>query len=466
MPFDQASLMIALLTNANGHGHTITNIEYEVGEITVTGDQFTKWFDISNSPNAARMILARGGLYGEVTENGSGGIASVALVHVWIKATIDGTSWEVGPRRSKATRTTIGTGWARHVWSTTGPPSCPTPSGPAAGTTPTNIRSHLTTYTNNLADDIKTNHPNDDIREILGGASIDPVDETTTPSFPALYRQLPPPDFAIGSIPNIYRTTLRIQHSGIDQTLYSSDIYGRRLSLKYNGSNQPQLILEGTVKATGNATTPGQTYDLTLTVDHPYETTGFRRTATLKVRAGGFYHIANGWGETGTKILLKHRGLLEKYRLDGYSDSSEEVLGESYALVDLTYLAKASRTRYLSGLVSNFAMVNHHVVGVAGQYDAPYLDLALGHVGATHRGGNDDATNTAAAFNALAGHAQRLRAGSHSPDPGLQRRLDAAAVGDRQRPQARTTRSSPPPAATGPASRANWSTGARPRRTR
>jgi hypothetical protein len=44
---------------------------------------------------------------------------------------------------------------------------------------------------------------------------------------------------------DMYRTSLRIQHEGIDETFWSSGIYGRRLSLLYNGSNQPQLVLDG-----------------------------------------------------------------------------------------------------------------------------------------------------------------------------------------------------------------------------
>ena len=60
--------------------------------------------------------------------------------------------------------------------------------------------------------------------------------------------------FAIEQIPNIYRTTLQVQHEGIDETLYSSDIYGRRLSLTY-ASNKPQLRLDGDLLEEGNTVT-------------------------------------------------------------------------------------------------------------------------------------------------------------------------------------------------------------------
>jgi YD repeat-containing protein len=116
-------------------------------------------------------------------------------------------------------------------------------------------------------------------------------------------------------------------------------------------------------------------------VDHPYDVNDFDGTTTLKVKAGGFYQIVNGWGDTGTKILEKHRGLLQQYR-QGLADDSEEVLGESFALVGLTWLAQTSRMRSIAGEVcERFTLINHHMLGVAGQYTAPYIDVAAGQLG-------------------------------------------------------------------------------------
>ena len=410
--WDQSSLMIALLTNANNHGHSITNIKYVVGEITLTGEQFIKWFDIGDNVDAANLILARGGLYGEVTDYEQDGYLSgefdrVKLVHVWVSAVIDGASVEVDPSFKSHTPYSNAYDWhsALEYDRDTFVSDAQRAGG---GYDTTDIRDHLTTYTNNLIEDIKENLPSGDIREVVGGASIDPVDEPNTlPSLPYTvdYRRQ---EFGIGSIPDIYRTTLRIRHEGIDQTLYSSDIYGRRLSLMYNESVQPQLSLDGDELQTSNtALNAGSVYDVNLIVDHPYETASFDGSVLLKVKAGGFYCIANGWGDTGTKILLKHRGLLQQYQQSG---TTEQIQGESYTLVALTYLAKTSLSRRLAG--HGFSRVNHHALGVAGQYnattDAPYLDMALGHLGIMHRSGWETSTSTVAAFNSVAGHASAL----------------------------------------------------------
>jgi hypothetical protein len=99
-PFDQASLLVALLTQANGHGHTITDIKYVVGEICPTVAQFCGWFNLPAwDPNTttARRILARGGFYGSITDDGYGEIDAITLVHVWVKATIDGQTYQFDP---------------------------------------------------------------------------------------------------------------------------------------------------------------------------------------------------------------------------------------------------------------------------------------------------------------------------------------------------------------------------------
>ena len=210
----------------------------------------------------------------------------------------------------------------------------------------------------------------------------------------------------INQIPNMYRRTLRIQHAGLDETFFSSDIYGRRLTLQYNGSNQPQLVLDGAVQATGSATTPGQAYDLTFSVDHPYNAGDFDQSTTTKVVSGGFYHIVNGWGDSGTQILRKQRDLLEEYRYDGYSDTSEQVLGESYGLIGTTWLAQISRVRAIAAPMVDSILVNHHFIGVAGQNESggsPYIDMPLGCMAVTSDTADTD--DRQGVFLAVAGHA-------------------------------------------------------------
>jgi RHS repeat-associated protein len=416
--FDQASLMIALLKEAAEHGtkYIITDPNYVVGEIELSATQACEWLDIANDAETARKMLARAGLYGSVSEDGEGEITSMRLEHVWVKVKIDQQTYEFDPGFKSHTRkwglltqtlkqamgysgsefisdAEEGMTWQYNYWTGNWVKDVNKP----------NIESDLIDYSTNLIDYIKTNYPAGDLADIIGGRTINPVAQSALPPSSLPYTVVSRDDeFDVDNVPNLYRTSLRIQHSGIDQTFFSSDIYGRRLTLKYNASNQPQLILDGTVKATGNATTPGQVYDLTVSVDHPYEPNDFDGTMTVKVTAGGFYQIVNGWGDMGTKILEKHRGLLQQYRHDGLADDSEQVLGESFALVGLTWLAQTSRMRSMAHEVGNAAaVVNHHMLGVAGQYTAPYIDMPAGHLGIVAY----DSGELEAMFLTISGHA-------------------------------------------------------------
>ena len=88
-------------------------------------------------------------------------------------------------------------------------------------------------------------------------------------------------------------------------------------------------------------------------MDHPYDSDAFDVTTTISAVSGGFYHILNGWADTGTQILRKHRDDLEEYRHEGYSDTSEQVLGESYALLGMTWLAQNSRVRSMGAEIAD-----------------------------------------------------------------------------------------------------------------
>jgi hypothetical protein len=414
--FDQATLMIALLKHAATHSseYTITNPKYVVGEIQVTAEQALSWLNIPTAwytADTARELLARCGRYGTVTVDGDRWTA-MNMEHVWVKVTIDGQTYEFDPSFKTHTKTgglslwdlDGAMGYDHDAFLSDATYGATIDSISVKDLNKTNISNDLTGYSRSLRSYIKSHYPDESLKDLIGGKSIDAAEETALPPSSLPYTVVSrDQEFAIESVPNLYRTTLRVQHCGIDQTFKSCDIYGRRLSLKYNGSNQPQLILDGTVKATGNATTPGQSYDLIYTVDHPFEVTDFDATVTLKVTAGGFYGIVNGWGDTGASILSKHRRLLQEYRTGGYSDSSEEVLGHSYALVGLTWLSETSLMRSLADDITNHIVVNHHMLGVAGQYTAPYIDMAVGHIGLIRR--KDSYNNLQAAFCAIAGHA-------------------------------------------------------------
>ena len=97
--FDQASLHDrALLTKANGHGHTIANLKYVVGTIQLNGaSQITNWLGIPDSNSVVSHLLAAGGIPGQSFGKPDGTIDHVVMDHAWVKATINSVVYEFDP---------------------------------------------------------------------------------------------------------------------------------------------------------------------------------------------------------------------------------------------------------------------------------------------------------------------------------------------------------------------------------
>ncbi|MCP4540438.1 MAG: hypothetical protein GY832_25140, partial [Chloroflexi bacterium] len=410
--FDQATLMIRLLEEAQDHGSdTITNIKYVVGEIELTAAQAEDYFKLDGDEDAVNQILARGGIYADVSDS-SGTVTAVNMIHCWVSVTINGNTYEFDPSFKDYDyqyglyeyQLTGAMDYDSSDFVNDATVDCDSGNYWVNGFDTSSIQSDLQDFTENLVDYIETNKPHSNIRDIISGYTIAPVDESAMPPSSLPYTvESRDDDFGIDSVPELYRTTLRVQHPGIDQTFFSSDIYGRRLTVQYNGSNQPQLLLDGTVEDTGTTTSSGTAYDLTLTVDHPYDDSDFDAAVTVKLTSGGFYNIFTGFGDTNKKILEKHHKLLEQERFDDATDQSEGVMGESYALVGLTWLAQTSQMRQMAASLehSDYVVAHHHSIGVAGEYTGPFMKLVSGVLSITD---TEDSDNPEDMFLTITGH--------------------------------------------------------------
>ena len=82
---------------------------------------------------------------------------------------------------------------------------------------------------------IRSNDPAARLSDVIGGRAINPL------AGPLRQVALPYQQSIIAEwtdIPDGYKASLRVQHLGIDQTLYSHEIYGKRLTIFCNASNQ------------------------------------------------------------------------------------------------------------------------------------------------------------------------------------------------------------------------------------
>jgi RHS repeat-associated protein len=381
--FDQAQLMVSLLRQA---GYTANFVK---GQVNLTAAQVQDWLGIDTSKVCAVLnLLANGQIpVASVTASAAGScptstasLVSLKVSHVWVKATIDGSTYYFDPSfkphalQAGLDLATV-TGYNAAGYLTAAKTGTTLTADYIQNPNRTNIRNNLTGYANSLATYLRTNKPAAVLDDIVGG-------KTVTPYVGAPLRQtsLPYQDTSVVltewvDIPSTYKPTLRIQYSGIDKSYTSDAIYGKRLSITYNGSNQPVLSLDGTAVATGTAVTLGSNGTVNFTVTHPYAQAFANQAFSQSIKAGGTFLVGNGWGPAGRGLVEHHRGRLDAAKAAGGADASEAVLGSSLAVLSSTWIAQVNQADYITDRLAKTNTLFHHQIGIAGYNTAPYVDL-------------------------------------------------------------------------------------------
>jgi YD repeat-containing protein len=389
--FDQAALMVALLRQS---GYTASFVK---GRIKQTGAQLSTWMGINQANVCGAMTLLGQGQIptSAVTVNaavscpgGTASLVSLKLDHVWVKVLIDGKAYYFDPSYKAHTETagldlaTV-TGYNAATFTSAATEGATITADYVQGINRTAIRNNLTSYANTLATYLRTNQPAGTLDTVIGGRTITPLSGA-----PLRQTVLPYQDTAValtewtGDIPANYKPTLRIRYQGIDQTYTSDALAGKRLTITYNGANQPLLSLDGAVVATGTATTPGTYGAVNFSVVHSaYGNTSANQTFTQQIQAGGTFLIGNAWGASGRGMVDLHRARLEEARAAGSPASSEAVLGSTLAVISSSWLSQVAQSNYITDRLARTVTLFHHQIGIAGYNTAAYVDLPGNLVG-------------------------------------------------------------------------------------
>lgn len=406
---DQATLMVELL---RASGYTAT---YMSGVIKITAAQMNEWWGVDTSSVCGVIALlgqAQIPLYGVNATSGgscpglSAAMTDISIQHVWVKVNIGGTNYIFDPSYKPHT---FKTGIDLASPSTTGYNASTYLAAAQSGATVTpdyvqninrtGIRSNLTTYATNLANYLRTNKPAATLDDVIGGKTI-------TPYFNVL-RQTALPYQDTGyvvqeytDLPNAFKPTLRIQYQGIDQTYTSDAIYGKRLTITYDASNQPILSLNGTaVGSPGTAITPGASTTINFTVTHnAYASTWANQSSSQKIKAGGTntFLIANGWGPAGRGPAQNFQNIVNNLRASGAADTSEPLLGSTLAVIGAQWIAQNTQAGYITERLADTTLLHQHQVGIAGYNNSAYVDLPSNVISVTNLAG--DLNKESAAF--------------------------------------------------------------------
>lgn len=333
-PFDQAHLMIELLREGG------VSASYQVGTISPSAAQFAEWTGLTDA-KAACQFLADGAI--PATVNGasscsglSGSLSSVTLGHIWVSAA--GKLYDPSFKKhlfKTGIDLAAALGCGNAAAATCGSTIVGLVPAPAlrSGTTnvyqiasvpESSINAQLKTWSVNLQNYIQNynaaNHTFLSVEDVIGGKLIDqtnPVPSATLPYGSSVQYTW------TGEIPDQFRTTLRVQLDGLDQTLFADELAGKRLRIWgdgtqfNNGTNTytrtAALYVE--YKPLAKSTRANSTSNdaiLTLTVNHPYAANSggymddtLQRNTDFGLLPPGtnVLTILNGWGDASPSSI-------------------------------------------------------------------------------------------------------------------------------------------------------------------
>lgn len=378
--FDQSALMVALLQESG------YNARFIHGQIQLNPQQLNEWLGLDNDFLTAENYFRKVGIPAVVTQGASNTIQSVQMEHVWVIVNYQGVDYVFDPSL-KVYQVVAGgidiptvTGFDQASFLSTALSGATQTADYIQNINRTNIQSSLQNYSQNLINYIRTQMPDATLDDVLGGKKI------ASQNFPGWLSSLP---YEIAgtttewaTIPDQYRRSLQIQFEGIDVTVYSDELFGKRLTLFNNATNIPELRLDGILLGAGTAAVlPGQYKSLTVTILLPLvdaHGVPYSKTDTFSIKGGVPYAILNSWGVSSRRdTITKRRKRLAQYRLDGLADNSEPMLGESLALFADTWLAETSRVFELADRISHDLSMRYHVLGLVGFDGSAYIDVPM-----------------------------------------------------------------------------------------
>jgi YD repeat-containing protein len=274
---DQAQLMVSLL-RASGY-----DARFVRGVIKLSAQQLADWYGVPTD-NACAVV----GLLGQgqipiysinATQAGNcpglnASLTDVSIEHLWVKVNIGGTWYQFDPSYKphvvkSGVDLGVAAGYSAASFLSTATSGATVTPDQVRGLNRNGIRSELQRLSTNLAGWIRKNKPTATIGDIIGGKAI-------VPFYAGVVRQTQNPllDTRWGTeewtdIPNSFKPTVRVVYQGIDQTFTSDAIYGKRLTITFNASNQPLLKLDGQqIGAAGTAVAPGADSVISFVVWH------------------------------------------------------------------------------------------------------------------------------------------------------------------------------------------------------
>ena len=416
---DQAQLLTALLTAA---GFSSSQLNYQYGYVRISGTQASGWLGVKNDSTAILTLLDDGGIpiANNYVSNPDGTLVQIDLAHVWVQVQINGTWYAFDPSFKQHI---VSNGLA-NLGSVLGYTSAQFLADAGGTSDPVSIsnvnrsaiRNDLVNYSTNLINYIKQQSPAWTVKDVIGGKDIQyltgsPLRQTVLPALSPSQPSGFPQNWG-AAVPNAYRTCFTISMPGVAQTqcgsassqtiqLFADETYGHRITVFSvpSGANYiPTLLIDGAPppngQNTGTPLAPGGAWTVNVAILHAYTQGGANQSKTLTISSGGSYLVSAGWGQVGRGMVEKQRKLLAQALAAPNADpASEQVLGQSLAVISYNWLAQLSAQQRMGDQLAKVTTQYHHGVGITGQASiqgqsntrGPYVDLPLNPVSMTQQ---------------------------------------------------------------------------------
>ena len=418
---DQAMLLVTLLNTA---GYSATQFAWST--IRLTGAQMSGWLGVNNDATAIEAILNDGGIpYQNATANGDGTLNHIDVSHFVAQLQLSGTWYYFDPSYKQHTMVSglsnLGSalGYSRTQFLSDAGGTIASYS--ISTISRTSLRSDLVKYATNLVSYINQNNPAWTVQNIIGGKTIQkltgsPIRQTTfpnlSPSYPFIQTNTTFPSTCPAQTISC-QTALSITMPGALSTqainLTTDQVYGHRITVFFSpsgGNFVPTLLIDGvapscvgagTCTNVGPASSSGTQLSLATSVTQPNQPnssacpTGITATAcqTLTIVAGtnGNYLVSTGIGQVGRGLAEYHRQLLGQAVGAGNSNTSELVLGESFAVLSYNWFAELSSNQQMVDQLAQTKTIYNFGIGLTAQtniqattYQGPYFSMPLNYM--------------------------------------------------------------------------------------
>ncbi|WDE02340.1 RHS repeat domain-containing protein [Thalassomonas actiniarum] len=369
--FDQSALLAELL-NLSGYSAKVLKVQVDKPDAEIFN-----WLQVdagrANAFNDMVQLLSMANGLNQLARVGS----KIRFTHALVEVTIDGQLYRLDPsfKASEQLPATLDIASAIAFNKS----SFLNTVAPSGNVQPAALAQQLTAMTQNLQTTLQTNYADKSSDETLGGWQIIPFEDTTLPNTAIASSQA-----SWSEIPDSHAVTLQVQYAGINVTLQSRDIYGKRLHILYDSSVRPLLYLDDTLLATGSAQSKGASGNINFTVNQAYNSGFGDQSWQQQVAAGGAYNIINIWGNVGGDMIRHYQQQLTEFQFQGAG--AEEISISTLAVMGMSWLYDTNISKRLNNRILTHITTALHNVGITGTRDitgatgGPYIDVGGGYV--------------------------------------------------------------------------------------